>query len=93
MFINSGGRNYLDRARLISRLQSPTSGSCFSFWYNMNGRGIGQLNIYKVAGSEFQLMWNKSGDHENRWNYGAIHFNSTEPYQVRHQLLSFLSVS
>ena len=56
----------------------------------MNGIGIGQLNVYKVAGNRFHLLLNKSGDHKDRWNYVAIHFNSTQPYQVIKLRRSFL---
>ena len=97
MFIKSEKQNYLDTARLLSRLQSPTSGSCFSFWYNMNGKGVGQLSVYRIgANNESHLMWNKSGDHRNRWNFGSMHFNTTSSYQVsnhRPQMIFLLGVA
>ena len=34
-----------EKTWLVSQNFQPTTGGCFSFWYNMNGRNIGTLNI------------------------------------------------
>ena len=82
MYIQSHRQKYMDEARLISRLRPATSGSCLTFWYNMNGRSIGNLNVYKKVNVGWERIWRKSGDHKNRWMYGSIKFQSSKPYQV-----------
>ena len=55
----------------------------------MNGKGIGQLSVYRIsANNESHLMWNKSGDHGNRWNFHSMHFNTASSYQVSNLLVS-----
>ena len=72
----------MDKARLISRIRPPTSDSCLTFWYNMNGRGIGSLNVYKKENNVSERIWSRSGDHKNRWLHGSIQFQSAKSYQV-----------
>ena len=82
MYIQSRRQKYMDEARLISRLRPATSGSCLTFWYNMNGMSIGNLNVYKKVNAGRERIWSKSGDHKNRWMYGSIKFQSSKSYQV-----------
>ena len=63
MYIESSSpRRRGDKARLNSPIYSrTTTPSCLKFWYNMNGRNIGTLNVYAVLSGRYQRIWSKSG--------------------------------
>ncbi len=67
MFIDA--RNQLinwQKARLISPVQTKTSGSCLHFYYHAYGKNIGQLNVYsKVGGSLNVPIWTVLGEQGN----------------------------
>jgi len=53
-----------DVARIESFEHAPTKGSCFEFYYNMFGDGIGTLNIYIRRGKKVDSkpVWSLSGE-------------------------------
>ena len=71
-----------DKARFISPLRQPTTGSCMAFWYHMYGSSIGSLNFYVKAGGTLNLLWTKSGDQGNMWRRALQTVRSTSNYQV-----------
>ncbi|VDI38495.1 Hypothetical predicted protein [Mytilus galloprovincialis] len=52
-------------------IQSPsfyvTENSILSFWYHMNGNGIGSLNVYLVSKHTRQRIWQKTGRQSPDW--------------------------
>ncbi|XP_022097777.1 MAM and LDL-receptor class A domain-containing protein 2-like [Acanthaster planci] len=81
-----------DNAILESQVYSPTdpsSGTCFTFWYNMYGLNIGDLVMYQVkdlGGSRTAtVLWTLIGQQstsELDWRYGQFPVTSDEDYQI-----------
>ncbi|XP_033753484.1 MAM and LDL-receptor class A domain-containing protein 1-like [Pecten maximus] len=68
-----------DKARLNTPQFSKTSASCFQFWYSMNGRTTGRLNVYQRAVSTANLgqpIWKRSGPQGPRWYLGQVTIRS-----------------
>ena len=82
LYIMASTRKYMDKARLVSRLRPPTAKSCLTFWYNLNGRSIGNLTAYSNISGMLNVLWRRGGDLKNRWIYASVEFNSSMPYQV-----------
>lgn len=61
-----------DRVRLFSPeydLRSNESLShCFTFWYHMKSRSVGELNIY----INDELRWTIAGEQGSDWNEGFV---------------------
>ncbi|XP_031666604.1 MAM and LDL-receptor class A domain-containing protein 2 [Oncorhynchus kisutch] len=76
------------RGRMITGVNdaTPRSGECWMFWYHMEGRASGELNIYlqPFPGSRTQtLLWSRTGDQGDRWRHGRTTVLSPDiPYQV-----------
>ncbi|ESO97870.1 hypothetical protein LOTGIDRAFT_152977 [Lottia gigantea] len=67
-FIESSSRKPNDNARFITPAFKSTDGKCLTFWYNMNGRQMGKLNIYLQTSSKpAPPIWNKSGNQGPQW--------------------------
>lgn len=71
-----------------ARLRSPTfrslGSTCVTFWYNMYGADVNQLNLY--LGTPGQLIgtqvWTKSGNQGFMWQYADIEIEPVFPSQV-----------
>lgn len=87
----SSPRTRGDKAKFVSPLRQPTTGSCMTFWYHMYGSAIGSLNLYsKVSGRE-NLLWTRSGGKGNVWRMAMQTVRSTSNYQVSYLFhISFL---
>ncbi|CAH1786792.1 unnamed protein product, partial [Owenia fusiformis] len=64
---------------------------CFSFWYHMNGKDIGTINVYKKAvrdDDDAKLkygtrIWSKTGDQSKAWNYGVVQISDVlSPFDI-----------
>ena len=85
----SAPRRQGDKTWLVSATFPATSGQCFSFWYNMNGRNIGTLNIYvKYSTGGNTSLWTLSGDHGDKWLNGQAPVVSNVKYQVSVLIIS-----
>lgn len=76
-----------DKARLRSEILSPTTGSCFSFWYSMYGATVGTLNVYQDTYQTFQsgihsAVYTKQGDQGQAWQQAFINITSTVQYTI-----------
>ena len=58
-----------DRAHLETALYVSSASKCkMSLWYNMNGREMGDLNVYlKTERGEMKKLWSRSGEQGKEW--------------------------
>ncbi|XP_048242500.1 MAM and LDL-receptor class A domain-containing protein 2-like [Haliotis rufescens] len=78
----SSPRRRGDKARLDSPLLDPTSGSCLQFWYNMNGRTMGTLNVYQRQANNLGTpIWTRSGNINTDWLIAQVNLRSTTQFQ------------
>ena len=87
---HSGGYIYIeasepqrrgDRALLMGMRMCGTM--CLQFYYSMNGRRMGTLNVYKREGvKNDDLIWSMSGNQGNEWQEALVDMGGA-CYQVR----------
>ncbi|XP_071965429.1 MAM and LDL-receptor class A domain-containing protein 1-like [Antedon mediterranea] len=68
----------LDAAELSSPLLPPsTKSKCLHFWYHMNGKSVGSLEVYRVMPilSEKTLLWSKHGEQGDHWRKAIVPLN------------------
>lgn len=53
-------------------LVSSAGPACLRFFYNMNGRGIGTLNVFAGESNSEQNVWNISGNQNDIWTPVAV---------------------
>ncbi|CAC5388819.1 unnamed protein product [Mytilus coruscus] len=58
-----------------------TGNSILSFWYHMNGNGIGSLNVYLVSKGTRHRLWQKTGRQSPDWLLATIPISSGS-YQI-----------
>ena len=75
-------RKVNDTARLVSQSLPATSQMCFQFWYHMYGDDIGNLTVYKKAGSTMITLWKKTGTQGPRWRHATIDLSSASTFKV-----------
>ena len=92
VFIEASHRRYGDKARLISDWLEPNETMCLQFWYHMQGKDVGKLNVYITANSLQTQIWSQEGNQGNRWLFAQVPIYHTSPYQVEIYKLS-LAVS
>jgi hypothetical protein len=62
-----------DRAWLVSESFSTSSLNCLSFWYSMNGNGIGALRVWVWAQNGAQTpIWELKGRQGTSWLQGRV---------------------
>ncbi|XP_065942365.1 MAM and LDL-receptor class A domain-containing protein 2 isoform X1 [Magallana gigas] len=75
-FIEASGRTAGDNAILSSAATSQfflrAGPACLRFFYNMNGRGIGTLNVFAGESNSEQNVWNISGNQNDIWTPVAV---------------------
>nr|XP_034302513.1 MAM and LDL-receptor class A domain-containing protein 1 isoform X2 [Crassostrea gigas] len=74
-FIEASGRTAGDNAILSSAATSQfflRGPACLRFFYNMNGRGIGTLNVFAGESNSEQNVWNISGNQNDIWTPVAV---------------------
>ncbi|XP_052098975.1 MAM and LDL-receptor class A domain-containing protein 1-like [Mytilus californianus] len=74
-------RNSSCTAVIHSQIFQVTGNNILSFWYHMNGNGIGSLNVYLVSKGTRQMLWNKSGRQSPDWLLATIPI-SPGSYQI-----------
>ncbi|XP_025085553.1 MAM and LDL-receptor class A domain-containing protein 1-like [Pomacea canaliculata] len=82
IFIDSTTSLPGDKAQLVSETLHPTPGSCLVFYYNMNGAGMGSLNVYKSTQLSQKLIFNQTGHHANAWLQSSVNLTSVTPYTI-----------
>ena len=79
MYMEATGSNQSDSAILASPVLSGNGKpSCFSFYYHMNGSGMGRMAV--AAGSN--IVWVIAGSRGSHWNSAYITLNVTSSFQV-----------
>ncbi|CAB4013144.1 MAM and LDL-receptor class A domain-containing 2-like, partial [Paramuricea clavata] len=88
MYIEASGKPAGYHAKLESPVFQDLDGrdsisNCLSFYYNMYGLGMGQLNIYLVfIDGRHELLWKTSGNHGKAWHHGTFTFTSFSTYKI-----------
>ncbi|XP_052711456.1 MAM and LDL-receptor class A domain-containing protein 1-like isoform X3 [Crassostrea angulata] len=70
-YIEASGRRSGDNAILTSAVMSqlsPSGPSCLRFFYNMNGRDMGTLEVFAGERNSKQKVWSISGNQNDKWN-------------------------
>ena len=72
-----------DKAGLFSKMVNATENNCLSFWYHMHGPKMGSLRVFvKTKVGVKTLVWNKTGDHGNKWILADVEISTRGLYQV-----------
>ena len=82
VFIEASHRKYGDKARLISDWLEPSETICLQFWYHMQGKDVGKLNVYITASSSQTQIWSQEGNQGNHWLFAQVPIYHTSPYKV-----------
>ncbi|KAL3836125.1 hypothetical protein ACJMK2_021576 [Sinanodonta woodiana] len=83
LYLESGGRNFTDAARLESSLITNSTPKCLQFWYHMYGVHVHELNVYlKTESSLGKPVWTQTGQLGNMWVLGLVTVQKSEPYRV-----------
>ncbi|XP_025085528.1 MAM and LDL-receptor class A domain-containing protein 1-like [Pomacea canaliculata] len=73
------------KAILQSQTFDATSSRCVTFWYHMNGNGIGTLSVvmFTTHSNTSTTLWSLSGNQQDQWIFATAPINShTERYQI-----------
>lgn len=71
------------KARFLSPNLPSSNGECLTFYYNMNGRTMGTLNVYtQASGSLGSPVWTKSGNQGSKWQVAQVTLQSSSKFQV-----------
>ncbi|GAB1608584.1 hypothetical protein Ahia01_001142600 [Argonauta hians] len=87
MYVDTNGQRYKSKAQLYleyNPLQNSTR--CLSFWYNMRGQHVDNLNVYILHGegaTSSTPEWTKSSDQGPNWNQARIEFDEMYMEQVK----------
>ena len=83
VFMEASDRKYGDKARLISDWLEPNKTMCLQFWYHMQGKDVGKLNVYITANFSQNQIWSQEGNQGNRWLFAQVPIYHVSPYKVR----------
>ena len=63
---------------------NPTAGHCLSFWYNMYGSSVSELDVLikQPTNSNGVVKWKISGNQAKGWKKGRLPIVSAVDYQV-----------
>ncbi|XP_061879772.1 MAM and LDL-receptor class A domain-containing protein 1 isoform X1 [Entelurus aequoreus] len=73
------------RVKIATGLMEPTPphGECLMFWFYMEGRAVGELNVHLQAAGAPVRLWSRSGDQGSHWRHGRVSLlNPDSSYQV-----------
>jgi len=77
-----------ESAVLASSLIEAGKATCVQFWYHMKGKDIGSLKVYIQTNESRTLVWKRTGEQGNNWNFGQVgHKEDFSSYKVRLPLL------
>ncbi|XP_060564981.1 MAM and LDL-receptor class A domain-containing protein 1-like [Ruditapes philippinarum] len=81
---SSSPRRPGQKAWLVSRQIGFTSPQCLNFYYNMNGKHIGSLNVYVKTGAMLPSapVWSLSGPQGPQWALGQATVRANIPYRI-----------
>ena len=82
IFIEASHRRYGDKARLISDWLEPNETMCLQFWYHMQGKDVGKLNVYITTKSSQTQIWSQEGNQGNRWLFAQVSIYHIYPFKV-----------
>lgn len=85
MYIESSApRRPGQKAWLVSRQIGFSSPQCLNFYFSMNGKHIGSLNVYVKTGPMLPSapVWSMSGPQGNKWILGQAPVQANMPYRV-----------
>ena len=88
MYIEASGKPIGYHARLESPMLQSFGGSesvskCLSFYFNMFGAGMGQMNVYLVfIDGRKELLWKRSGNQDKAWHHGILTFTPFSTFKV-----------
>ncbi|XP_074507832.1 MAM and LDL-receptor class A domain-containing protein 1 [Sebastes fasciatus] len=74
------------RGAVMTAEMEPTAadGECLTFWYYMEGSGVGELGVYRQTPDNKRVqLWTRFGDQGKHWRHGRVTLLSPNtPYQV-----------
>lgn len=80
-YIEASGRQFLDKATLLS---PPLGGpKCMTFHYNMNGQRMGSLAISIVSSAGRREVWRTAGHHGRYWLKDSVSLDAGQAYKVK----------
>ncbi len=88
MYIEASGKPIGYHARLESPILQSFGGSesvskCLSFYFNMFGADMGQMNVYLVFIDGLkELLWKRSGNQDKAWHHGILTFTPFSTFKV-----------
>lgn len=74
-----------DKALLESAVYYQSGPNCnLTFWYNMNGRQIGTLQVLLKTSISNQLLtlWQKTGNHGTAWKQATVPIRSNSQFAI-----------
>ena len=60
----------------------PTDSCTLTFWYHMFGGDCGSLLVFLNSGDDVKLLFNETGDHQDRWLPGSAKLSSKYGFRV-----------
>ncbi|XP_071104753.1 MAM and LDL-receptor class A domain-containing protein 1-like [Haliotis cracherodii] len=82
MFIESSSPMVTgEKAWLLSEKLPATTGSCLTFYYNMNGAGMGTLSVYQLGTLSNKTIFSVTGNKGNVWLQDRVTLTSNTPYR------------
>ncbi|XP_041370336.1 uncharacterized protein LOC121384150 [Gigantopelta aegis] len=73
MYIEASAKGRGNNAIMYSPLYRGMDEQCIAFFYNMNGRNIGTLNVYaKARGAELFSVWRAYGNQGDVWSEARL---------------------
>ncbi|XP_050399724.1 uncharacterized protein LOC126816958 [Patella vulgata] len=73
MFIEASAKGKGNNAIIYSPLYRGMTQQCVEFFYHMNGRHIGTLNVYaRARGAELDSVWRAYGNQGNVWSFARL---------------------
>ena len=88
MFLEASDYKTGGTAILASNAIDAAKATCAQFWYHMKGSDIGSLNVYIQTNESKTLVWNRTGEQGDYWNFGQVgHKGDFRSYKVRNSSL------
>ena len=85
MFMNIKGQTTGNKARLSSSTFSQSTGTrrCATFWYYLQGTGVGSLTVKQVDSVDGDTdRWLVGSSQGSQWNFGQVAVSQDNDYRV-----------
>ncbi|KAH9502694.1 hypothetical protein Btru_069532, partial [Bulinus truncatus] len=70
-----------DPVSSLAEIETPiffADAACVSFWYGMNGNGVGRLTVFlRGPGQSDTILWTKTGNRGPRWYHQTLQVTAT----------------